>query len=462
MKTAIRINGWIANVDSTIAEAKAGQARTIERSRRLAQADIAEMLRLHQRFRACQHGGARAVIEFVDVSELDFSGMDLEDAVFTGCRLAGANFENARLDNAIFFCADLRRANLRGASLRRADLRGAALQGANMSGADMFECDFREGSVAEKVGRGELAFLSHDASSADLEETVFVSANLDRARMNGVTAIRADFTNAVMRDCKLVRAKLTHARLSGANLQNADLAGADLVGANLDGAVLTGACMEMVVTQDTSMEGVLTDAVSGRALNEFDRPVHDMLADHVRFVASNAVEGAIADFTEADMRPLGSLADLDLTGLQAKNANMYGLDMNRVRLQGANLEGADLRFSQLGGADLRGINLRGAKLGGADLRDCKLGPLLLGKDRRLPSRMAGATLDYADLRGADLRYADLSAADLTNARTSGARLDGVELAMACLSGSGLTPPSPSDDTQPTVPAQSCQVDPAEA
>ncbi len=417
-------------------DAKA-RTKTIDRRKRLAQSDIVDILQLHQRFRACRPGGARAVVEYADLSGLDFAGMDLEDAVFTGCRLEGANFEDARLDNAIFFCADLRRANLRGASLRRADLRGTSLQGANLSNADMFECDFREGTLAEAVGRGEFEFLTHDGSSADLEETSFVSANLDRARMNGVTAIRADFSNAVMRDCKLVRAKLTHARLTGANLENADLGGADLVGANLDGAVLTGACMEMVTTQDTSMIGVLTEAVAGRALDDLEEPVEDLLANHVKFIATNGAEGAVAVFTGADMRSLKTLADLDLTGLQASNANMYGMNMERVRLQGANLEGVDLRCSQLGGADLRGINLRGAKLGGADLRDCKLGPLLLGKDRRLPSRLNGAQLDYADLRGTDLRYADFHDANLTNARTSGAQVDGVELDGAQLSGSGL-------------------------
>ena len=402
---------------------KTPDSMAIDRGRRIEQAEIAEIVQRHSRFRACKPGGARAVIEFVDASGLDFSGLDLEDAVFTGCRLEGANFAGARLDHAIFFCADLRRVDMRGASLRRADLRGTRLQGANLSNADMFECDFREGTIAEKVGGGGLAFLTHEANGADLEETKFVSANLDRARMNGVTAIRADFTNAVMRECKLVRAKLTHATMTGANLENADLAGADLVGANLDGAVLTGACLEMIVTQDTSMIGVLTDAVSGRALDDLDRPVQDMLVGHVQFVASNGARGGVADFTGADMRPLGTLADLDLTGLKASHANMYGMDLKRVRLQGANLEGVDLRFAVLVGADLRGINLRNAKLSGADLRDSKLGPLLLGKDRRLPSRLGGALLDYADLRGADLRHADLTGIDLSNARTNGALFD---------------------------------------
>lgn len=430
------------NSGDSAAGVDASARKSLDRRRRVTQEEVAEIVRLHKRFRACQPGGARAVIEFADASGLNFSGLDLEDAVFTGCRLEGAKFGDACLDHAIFFCADLRHADLRGASLRRADLRGTSLQGANLSNADMFECDFREGTIAEKVGRGELAFFSHEGGVSDLDETVFVSANLDRARMNGISAIRADFSNAVMRDCKLVRAKLTHAKMVGANLENADLAGADLVGANLDGAVLTGACLEMIVTQDTSMCGVLTDAVSGRGLDELEGPVQDLLDAHIQFVASNGAKGSVADFTDIDMRTLGSLSDLDLTGLQARNANMYGMDLVRVRLQGANLESVDLRFALLVGADLRGVNLRDAKLSGADLRDCKLGPLLLGKDRRLPSRLVNAVFSYADLRGADLRYAEMTDADLTNARMSGAQLEGILLDGATLAGSGLRPKTP--------------------
>ena len=52
---------------------------------------------------------------------------------------------------------------------------------------------------------------------------------------------KADFTDAVMKDCKLVRANLKQATLHGANLSGADLSGADLAGADLPDAILVGA-----------------------------------------------------------------------------------------------------------------------------------------------------------------------------------------------------------------------------
>ena len=46
-------------------------------------------------------------------------------------------------------------------------------------------------------------------------------------------AVQADFTDAVMKGCRLTRANLRQARLTGANLENADLSGCNLTGADL-------------------------------------------------------------------------------------------------------------------------------------------------------------------------------------------------------------------------------------
>jgi uncharacterized protein YjbI with pentapeptide repeats len=38
------------------------------------------------------------------------------------------------------------------------------------------------------------------------------SANLERAKMTGAIAVQADFTDAIMKGCRLVRANLRQAR----------------------------------------------------------------------------------------------------------------------------------------------------------------------------------------------------------------------------------------------------------
>src|ERR1700743_3346972 len=159
----------------------------------------------HEMLYSGRRGGARAVFAFTDLSGLDLSGRNLSDADFTGALLEETNFQGARLDSASFFGSDLRRANLAGASMRRTDMRGCSLRGANLIGADLYEADLREGTIAEKDRFGNLRVMQHDIGPSELPEALLSSANLERAKMTGVLAVQADFTDAIMRSCKLTR-----------------------------------------------------------------------------------------------------------------------------------------------------------------------------------------------------------------------------------------------------------------
>ena len=66
-------------------------------------------------------------------------------------------------------------------------------------------------------------------------------ANIDRSKLSGIVAMKADFSDAIMKDCKLIRANLKQANFKGADLAGADLTSADLSGADLRDAVLVGA-----------------------------------------------------------------------------------------------------------------------------------------------------------------------------------------------------------------------------
>ena len=50
-------------------------------------------------------------------------------------------------------------------------------------------------------------------------------ANLERSKLTGIVAVAADFSDAIMKDCKLVRANLKQASFRGADLAGADLSG---------------------------------------------------------------------------------------------------------------------------------------------------------------------------------------------------------------------------------------------
>ena len=400
-------------------------------TRRLTQIEADLICARHERLWASKPGGARAVFSWMDLSGLDFSGRNLADADFTGTVLAGAKLVKTRLDHANLFGADLQDADLTGASMKRADLRGACLRGANLTHADLFEADLREGLIAAMDKVKGFKLLEPTKRASEAQGAILAGANLERSRMSGVVALRADFTDAVLKDAKLVRANLKQA-----NLHGADLSGADLSGADLRDAVLVGARTNACQFGDADMSGVLTDKPIGTDVEQL--PYGQMLKDHALWCETEGAEGAPSAFNGADLRRLGSIKGFNLTALSARNAIFYGLDMEGVQLQGARLEGADLRGCNLRRADLRGARLIGAKLAGSDLRDAQLGPLLISSDRVLPCDLTDAVLKGADLSRADLRHAILVRADLSRANFSGAHMRHADITEAhLLSARGL-------------------------
>ncbi len=398
-----------------------------EGRRRLTQTEADIICARHDRLWTARPGGARAVFAFCDLSGLSLRARNLCDADFSGALMAGTDLSGARLDNANLFAADLYKARLTGASMRRCDLRGASLRGADLSGADLFEADLREGALAAADKQFGYRVVEHVDRAAHAQGASLVGANLERSRLTGIVAVKADFTDAVMKDCKLVRANLKQATMKGVNLSGADLSGADLTGADLRDAVLTGASTFAWRVDKADMTGVLTDAAVG--VDVAALPYEQMIHDHARWCETGGREGAPSVFNNADLRNLKSVRGFNLTALSAKGAVFYGLDMEGVQLQGAHLEDADLRACNLRRADLRGARLARAKLSGSDLRDAQMGPLMIAADRFLPCDLTGAVLKNADLARVDLRRAKLNDADLswanfTNAMVKDAEING--------------------------------------
>jgi uncharacterized protein YjbI with pentapeptide repeats len=419
--------------------------------RRLTQQEADLICARHDRLWSARPGGARAVFSWMDLSGLNFRGRNLCDADFTGALLAGAKFAGARLDHAVFFGADLQEADLSEASMRRSDLRGACLRGADLSGADLFEADLREGSIAAVDKAKGLRLLEHVTRVAEAQGATLVGANLERSKLSGVVAIRADFTDAIMKDVKLVRANLKQATMSGANLAGADLSGADLSGADMRDCVLVGATVYACNTTDARMDGVLTDMPSGKDVSEL--PYADMVSAHALWCETAGQDGAPSVFDGADLRALKSIKGYNLTALSAKGAVFYGLNMEGVQLQGAKLEGADMRSCNLRRADLRGARLHGAKLSGSDLREALMGPLMIGHDRLLPCDMTRVVAKGADFSNADMRQAVMVLSDVTRANFTGAIMRQVDMTGAHRPGAkGLDPqPDPAPAAPPATP-----------
>lgn len=410
----------------------AAQAEPLQDLRRLSQQELDAVCAKHDRLWSSRPGGARAVFAWKDLSGLDLRGKNLCDADFTGALMVDCQMQGIRLDHANLFGVDLQGADLTDASLRRADLRAACLRGANLTGADMFEADLREGAIATADREKGLRILEHLNRAGEASGAILAGANLERSRLSGVMALKADFSDAILKDAKLVRANLKQANMSGANMAGADLSGADLAGADLRDVILVGAKTFAWNVSQADMTGVLTDKPAGTAVA--DLPYKEMIREHARWCETGGVEGKPSVFDNADLRALETIRGFNLTALSAKGAVFYGLDMEGVQLQGAMLAGCDLRACNLRRADLRGARLAGAKLAGADLRDAQMGPLLIGADRLLPADLTGANLKGADCARADMRQAMLVGADLSRANFVNATLRQANLTNAIKAG----------------------------
>lgn len=388
---------------------------------KLTQVQVDQICLKHERFRGMKPGGARAVFAWCDLSGLSLKGRVLVDADFTAAILSDCDMTGAILDTSNLFCADLQLANLTGASLRRTDLRGACLRGANLSGCDLYEADLREGALALPDKQTGLSYVEISMRASEASYANLRGANLERSKLSGIQAMKADFTDAVMKSCKLVRANLKQAIMDNVDLAGADLSGADLTGASLKDAVLIKAKTDSWRVGQTDMTGVLTDKVVGTDVKSL--PYGDMLREHALWVDTLGKEGKPSTFDKADLRGLGSIRGLNLTALSAKGAVFYGLDMSGVQLQGAHLEEADMRNCNLKGADLRGIRAYRVRLDGANLEGANLGALVIAKDRTLPADLREARLRGVNFAGAELKHVKLEGADLSRANLENATMN---------------------------------------
>lgn len=392
----------------------------------ISQTELERALRMHEAFRQSKPGGQRALFTYRDLSGCDLSNRELSDADFTGAFLVGTNLEGANLTGAVLFASNLSKANLRNAKLVRADLRGALLRGADLTGADLYDADLRDGLITMWQRSGELQHVE--------VETPDTAPSEDGAVRKPTPSAHTDFSDAVMRNTRLVRADLRQAMLAGADLGGADLSGADLRGADLNDAVLTDAVTENTHFIGANLKGTLDDKPAGLLVSDLGEPLPVLLAKHERWIESQGRDGAQLDLNGFDLRHAPPLAGAELAALKASDSVFYGLNLAGIGLAAAQLDRADLRSCNLRGADLRGVSLKGARLINSDMRDCRLGPLVVKDGQRLVSRLDRAILRNVDLRGADLSQAVLRGADLSSANMTGAKLDHTDLEGTQLAG----------------------------
>jgi uncharacterized protein YjbI with pentapeptide repeats len=379
------------------------------------QAQVDQICLRHDKLSLAQPGARRAVFSRMDLTGLNLSHRNLMDVEFVQSVMIEVNLDGSLLDKSLFHSADLSGARLKNASLRHADLRGATLIGANLTGADLFAADLRQGFDAFDHDTPRVYGGSKDRASS--QNVSMHRANLTRAKLSGILAVNADFSEAIMVQCKLKDATLIGTRFDGADMSGADLLGSDLTKASLKGAIVLNARLANTNLLGADLKGVIGFEVHAATYKD---DLISRINGFESWVLTQGCEGFVSDFRHTDFTCLTSLKGRNLAALQARGAKFQSLNLQDIKLAGAQLEGADLSHCNLKGADLRGARLRGARLTGADLREARLGVIRLIDGSLLPTDLSDAQLEAANFSRADLSGAVFEQKDLDKAITKAA------------------------------------------
>jgi uncharacterized protein YjbI with pentapeptide repeats len=154
--------------------------------------------------------GERLDLYEPNLSEFDFRGMNLSQAL-----LEGANLYHCDCRNADFSGVDLY-----GANLRQADFSGGNLRGAHLNGCYMEAASFIDAELTEA-----------DISDSNLTSTDFSGAIMRRANLRGSGCWETVFPGADLSEADLSYAAIWRTVICSANLRDANLTGANMQGA---------------------------------------------------------------------------------------------------------------------------------------------------------------------------------------------------------------------------------------
>lgn len=406
----------------------------------LTQQDLNEIIEKHIFFERGQKGGARAVLTYLDLSNLSFKTANLTQADFTGSLLIRSNFENCNLSGCNFFASDLSNANLRHTNCKGADFRGSYVAGADFTGADLSRADLREGKIMRRSDDGSLE--DRERTNGEGATTIFIGARLEGANMSGIQASNADLRDANMRGVILGKADLSNANLSGANMTDADLTGSNLSNVKLKGAILTGSATRMIDQDFLREAGAILDDFSGDTLERMNKTLPELLDAHKKWVSSAGKKGKPLDLSGFDLRDVIDLNRYSLTAIKAVDTNFMSQNLSNANMQSSIFDGSDFRDCIIGESDLRGSSFKHANFVRANLDGATLCPLEFKKNapgetlRR--TNLSGADLRYASLVGTDLRDSILMGVDLSNAILTDCDLRRADLTGANLDGAVMT------------------------
>lgn len=329
---------------------------------------FARMIEAQEALVTGRRAGARQLPRFIRARGMQASRRRLSDIDFTGSDLNGSAFVKTDLSRAVLFRASLRGCDFTHAILARADMRGACLSGAVLSGAHLDGADMRDAAM------------------------VFAGPGCPEAGNHHLPADQgADFTNCSMKGANLRNANLKGARFDNANLDGADLTGARTEGASFVGAILTNAKLGEFTIPRKALAGCILAPEVGRP--DVALAMQIALADAETWVGTRGRLGKPANLSGLDMRLAGNAySGRRLSGSDFSGVCGVAIDFSGSQLIGSNFDGADLRGANFQQADLRGASFRRANLAHANFLGADLDPMRMVSGQAKPVDFSGAIL----------------------------------------------------------------------
>lgn len=258
----------IANLPQPAPEALQGDLRGADLRRR----DLSRLNMAGFDLSGAMLAGARlhgTRLEGACLERADLTDADLTGAILTGAKLGGAVFTGAVVAGALLQQADLTGADLAGVQVSRCSFGSSVLTGANLAGAGLGQCSLA-GAVLEGADlRGAVLHLC-DLTAAKLDGVRAGGSSWSRCVLNKVSAVAADFADAVLKGCNgrditAAGAGFQRCRLEACGFIDGDLTGAVFLegegernnwsGATLDGADFTRTRFLRALFNGSQMKG---------------------------------------------------------------------------------------------------------------------------------------------------------------------------------------------------------------
>lgn len=316
-----------------------------------------------------------------------------------------------------------------------------------------------------------------------LDNTVWQEAQLLSSRLDGCSAMGANFTGALLaypsamagfpampaslKGADLRGAKFCNCELNEVDLTNADLRGADFTGTKfnktiLNGAKLSGAIFENADLRQAIFAGDLpkfydanpTESERKATFKNADIPAAILGKDWTLLDLTSARLHAIPNDLTSLKAHYAVLPSMDLSGRNLTNADFKGSTISDMKFNGANLTGAklpglNLKTVKFDGATITGMDITSSDLTGCDLRTVvSTARPVTSKDSKKPTVLASAKLkagllgkDWSCVNLNDAMLVDVATTDLTGINAAFVQLTGVDLTGANFNPASADTPS---------------------